>query len=410
MWPSAGKSPPVADPPPSVLAVIVTYASDLGMLEREIESLRAQTYPRLQVQVVDNASANVGEVRALTTRLGADFLPMPENRGIPKAINTAARASAADYLLALNNDILLEPAAVAEMAAVAAARPKCAAVAPKTYLAGFPGYFDNVGTLLNERYSAYNRGIGEPDIGQYDVSERTFGACFAATLLHRETYLALGGLEETLFAYYEDVDWSYRAHMRGYEVWTAPKAGVTHHHSHAWQKESHLRKYYFIQRNLLRSAMWNLRPRALLRTLFARYSEHARRLWLDPTYRGVTLDLLAAHLGDILTAFPVRRRHQAGRVRPDHPILQFSYGSVSNFDPVAYRPEYTLTNLLQAYTRLSEVTLHERHRLIAEALKSLHGRRHSLPVDYVRGRLTELLMCEPPIIQGFLTRLEPDRA
>ncbi|MGH6630901.1 MAG: glycosyltransferase family 2 protein, partial [Burkholderiales bacterium] len=289
--------------------MIVTYGSDLAVLDRELDSLLKQTHGDLRVQVVDNASANAAEVRALTESKGASFLAMPENRGIPKAINTAAKAASADYILALNNDIVLEPSAVAEMLAVAIVHPKCAAVAPKTYLSQFPGYFDSIGTLLNESYSAYNRGIGEPDIGQYDVSERTFGACFAAALLHRKIYLELGGLEEILFAYYEDVDWSYRANMRGYEIWTAPYATVIHHHSHAWQKEASQRKYYFIQRNLLRTALWNLRPRALARTLMARYEEHARRYAIDPDYRPVTRRILWHHLGDLAQAYPTRRRH-----------------------------------------------------------------------------------------------------
>jgi GT2 family glycosyltransferase len=55
-----------------------------------------------------------------------------------------------------------------------------------------------------------------------------FGASGTASLWHADVLQMLGGFDERFFAYYEDVDLSFRARLLGYEIWYAPYAVATH--------------------------------------------------------------------------------------------------------------------------------------------------------------------------------------
>ena len=55
-----------------------------------------------------------------------------------------------------------------------------------------------------------------------------FGASGAAALWRTAALRELEGFDERFFAYYEDVDLSFRARLRGYEIWYAPLSVVRH--------------------------------------------------------------------------------------------------------------------------------------------------------------------------------------
>jgi GT2 family glycosyltransferase len=75
---------------------------------------------------------------------------------------------------------------------------------------------------------AYQRGTRERDLGQYDDEVQVFSASGAACLWRRAALERIGLLDESFFAYYEDVDLGFRARLVGYECWYAPRAVVRH--------------------------------------------------------------------------------------------------------------------------------------------------------------------------------------
>ncbi len=52
------------------------------------------------------------------------------------------------------------------------------------------------------------------------------GACLLA---RREAVAQIGGLDERIFMYAEDVDWCYRFHQAGWEVWYIPQVPIIHY-------------------------------------------------------------------------------------------------------------------------------------------------------------------------------------
>lgn len=72
------------------------------------------------------------------------------------------------------------------------------------------------------------RGHGEKDNGQYDKSEYIFGPCAGAAFYKPEIFKNIGFFDETFFAYYEDIDFSFRMQLAGYKCFYQPKAVCYH--------------------------------------------------------------------------------------------------------------------------------------------------------------------------------------
>ncbi|HLZ09386.1 MAG TPA: glycosyltransferase family 2 protein, partial [Chloroflexota bacterium] len=70
----------------------------------------------------------------------------------------------------------------------------------------------------------------EDDVGQFERTEEVFAGCGASLLIRSSTLADVGGFDERFFAYYEDIDLSWRSRLRGWRVVYAPRAVVRHVH------------------------------------------------------------------------------------------------------------------------------------------------------------------------------------
>jgi GT2 family glycosyltransferase len=245
-----------------IRAIIVTYEPDLSVLGTLIGSLKEQTYP-VEITIWDNGSRKVPVARFAEER-GVEIHASRRNRGFGEAVHRAVMRARERLVLILNWDIWLDAKAVEEMVRVYRSEPGVGAVCPKILWAPDPRFIDSVGTGVDPFLQAYNRGIGEPDLGQYDVVESPLGACFAAVLLDRAAYLAIGGMDSRYFLYYEDIDYSIRLRRAGYQIRTAPRAIAYHLHSAGVSRFPEHFKHYYIKRNLVWTALKHLPASRLL--------------------------------------------------------------------------------------------------------------------------------------------------
>lgn len=91
---------------------------------------------------------------------------------------------------------------------------------------------NNAGSFLHTGGFCGDIGMGDRDNGAFETACDRFGACGAAMAFRRETWERLGGFAEEFFAYYEDVDWSWRAQFAGMRVRYEPSLVVRHVHGH----------------------------------------------------------------------------------------------------------------------------------------------------------------------------------
>lgn len=226
MTPEASAVPGEASSPTPRVRVIVVNHNGGGWLLQSLESLREQTMPDFEVVVIDNASTDGSQhVRLDDPRFS--FLPQQSNLGFAAGNNLAARGASAPWLALLNPDAMAQPDWLEQLLNEATAHPECDIFGSTQLRATDPGLLDGTGDNLALYGLTWRSGYGHPRPATLPAGE-VFAACGAAMMIRRSCYESLGGFEERLFCYLEDIDLCFRARLKGGRVWQSRKAMVHH--------------------------------------------------------------------------------------------------------------------------------------------------------------------------------------
>lgn len=212
-----------------VSVVIVSYNSEADIRDC-LDSVRAQTWPDIDVLVVDNASTD-GAARIVAEEYaghGVRLIALKRNLHFARGVNLGIQKSGGEYILVLNADTALEPDSVARLVEKMEAVPQAAAVAPMMKFFNLRGFVNGIGNHVRNHGWGSDNFIGAIDIGQFARLEDVPSACFGAVMLRREALREIGLLDRGYTAYYEDVDWSFRAWFRGWKIVPETRAVVYH--------------------------------------------------------------------------------------------------------------------------------------------------------------------------------------
>ncbi len=153
-----------------------------------------------------------------------------ENKGFSGGVNTGIRYAIDnnfDYIALINNDALPEPNWLNELVGVLDSRPEVGIATGK--ILKMDGHtIDTTGDMYTTWGIPYPRGRDSKDTLQYEDEEYIFSACGGASLYRVQMLNEIGLFDEDFFAYYEDVDLSFRAQLAGWKVYYTPKA-IVHH-------------------------------------------------------------------------------------------------------------------------------------------------------------------------------------
>lgn len=202
---------------------------------------------------VDNGSSD-GSDEIVSERLPeVELIRAGENLGFAGGANVGirrARERGADWVLLLNADAVAEPGLPAALDRAARARPDAGLLACKVL-------FDDGRTVQYAGarfhawlgYSGRERGFGKPD-RFHDLREvdRADGAAVAVSSAAVD---AAGLLDESLFAYVEDVEWSLRIRGAGFAVVFVPDAVVRHKGSVSTGGRASTTNLYYDTRNTI---------------------------------------------------------------------------------------------------------------------------------------------------------------
>ncbi len=215
-----------------LVSVIVVTWNHASFLPACLEALAAQTYPNLEVIVVDNASqdGSAAWVHSHYPRFG--LLEQPSNLGFAGGFNRGANIARGDWLLSVNPDLTPAPDFVSQLIHAVDNDSRLGMAAPKLLRGDDPDRLDSTGLFIDRRRRPYDRGQMQNDTGQYDSAREIFGACGAAALYRRAMLddIAIEGeyFDEDFFAYGEDADLAWRAQKRGWHARFAPQAMALH--------------------------------------------------------------------------------------------------------------------------------------------------------------------------------------
>ena len=250
--------------------VVVPTHNGWELVASCLDCLSRQTRPH-NVIVVDDASSD-GTAELLAERYPeVTVVALRTNQGFSRAVNAGIDAGSGDFVILLNNDVDCRPKFVERIVAPLVEDTSVGSVAA-LLLQADGGRVDNLGLEIDYTLAAFPRHWGEsPDNGALDGDDGLLGPVGGAGAYRRGALEAVGGLDDSIFAYLEDVDLALRLRAAGWRSVAAPDAIGIHLGSASFGR--HSSKQVFLRgwsrAYLLRKYGLAGHPRAMIRALLS---------------------------------------------------------------------------------------------------------------------------------------------
>jgi GT2 family glycosyltransferase len=194
-----------------------------------LDSLKAQLRGHTVV-VVDNGSVDSSVELIEKYYPEAVLIRHYKNKGFAGGVNAGIKHAIehnAKYVALLNNDAVADDNWLNHLVKFLEDNPK-AGIATSKICDDKKTHLDSTGDLYTIWGLPYPRGRGEEFSGKYDNDTWVFGASGGASLYRIKMLERIGLFDEDFFAYYEDVDISFRAQMADWKIAYVPESMVYH--------------------------------------------------------------------------------------------------------------------------------------------------------------------------------------
>jgi len=252
---------------PEISLAIVTWNSKEHLM-RCLSSIRDNVKTiGYEVVVVDNGSTDESDEMVASDYPEVRLVRNGANLGFTKGINQAIKLCEGDFVLILNDDIVVLPGAVELMLKKMKSSPDISVLAcgllnsdgtPQHFCRRFPtittALFQN--TFLQRLFPENKvlRDLYMKDWPHNDFREvdQPPGCC----LMVRGDVIKKAGLfDESMFLFFSDVDWCLRVKKAGFKIFFTPEANVIHYHGVATKKISdpgliwHKDRFYYYRKH-----------------------------------------------------------------------------------------------------------------------------------------------------------------
>jgi GT2 family glycosyltransferase len=204
--------------------------------------------------VADNGSSDGSAAAIRAAHPDVELIENGANLGFSGGNNAAIRhalAGGADWVVLVNNDAEPDPGMLEALEAAAARHPRAGVLAGKLLFEDGRVQWAGQRVALLTGYSGRPRGHGREDGFAYAVEGRTDRAVGALMAVSRTAIERAGLLDEDLFAYVEDVDWSLRIRAAGLECVFVPSARAVHRVSASTGGSASTHTVYYGTRNTI---------------------------------------------------------------------------------------------------------------------------------------------------------------
>jgi hypothetical protein len=257
-----------------ITVITVTYNSYTS-IQNMLESINSQSNCIRELIIVENNSKEKDDTRRIVNeykkkiKIPITFITHP-NHGYGTSSNYGAKFAKSKYLLFLNPDTILNTNSISTLikhhvafnSDISGLKLVNEKKQLSTSIARFPNLYygifhlTNIGKVLHYE-NARKQFLYENDQNIVDgkndaLVESVSGACM---LISRELFKKLGGFDENIFLYLEDVDICYRAHLAGKKIMYCPHAKLTHIGGSSSNNKNRInqpawfrsRKYYYLK-------------------------------------------------------------------------------------------------------------------------------------------------------------------
>lgn len=215
--------------------------------------------------VVDNGSQDNSLKMLVLPDHRFRLLPLGKNLGFAAANNAGAAVAQGSWLATLNPDAFPEPDWLENLLDAAHRHPSFALFGSTQVLDDDPEILDGSGDAYSFLGLAWRGNYLHP-LCDLPPEGEVFSPCAAAAMYRADVFRELGGFDESLFCYCEDVDLGFRFRLRGHRCLQVSGAVVRHVSGGISGRQSPL-AFYLGHRNSLWVHIKNMPWPLLLPTL-----------------------------------------------------------------------------------------------------------------------------------------------
>lgn len=215
----------------NLVSVVIVSCNKKQLLSTLFSSLKKQSYKQLEKIVVLNNFPKE-EVEDLRQSFpDTIFIPNKENLFYCKAQNQGIRIAKGEFILCLNDDLVLEKDFIEEMVR-AAKKDERISMVSGCVMRQDKETIDTTGLFLARSRRPFERGYGQRRRDNYKIAEYVFGSGGVAPLYRRKMLeeIKMGSeyFDEDYDIFYEDLDIAWRARNCNWKGYYTPEALAYH--------------------------------------------------------------------------------------------------------------------------------------------------------------------------------------
>ena len=244
--------------------IIVTW-NGLHHLKTFLPSVINTQYPDFEIIIADNNSTDGTREWLKMNHASIKVASFDDNYGYTGGNNRAVPYSTKEYLIFLNNDVLVDPDWLQGISNSFDLMPQLAIVQPKIRSYTEPNLFEYAGAaggFLDTFGYPFCRGRimdhVEADNGQYDQGMEITWASGAAFGIKKSVFEELAGFDEDFEFHMEEIDLCWRAKNANYRVYFTPESTVYHLGGGSLPMGSSRKVYYNFRNSLF--VLWKNLP------------------------------------------------------------------------------------------------------------------------------------------------------
>lgn len=210
----------------SRVSVVVPNYNGIAFVENCLKAL-IQDAPKAEILVVDNGSTDGSRELVIEKFPQVRVIALGENFGFCKASNVGMQKASSPYVILLNNDTEVLPGFTEAMVSALQLESRAFSAGAKMIQLHHPKKIDDAGNFYCALGWAFARGKDKP-VEYYEKPDEIFAACGGAAIYRKALLERIGYLDESHFAYLEDIDLGWRAKIAGWKNIYEPRAKVLH--------------------------------------------------------------------------------------------------------------------------------------------------------------------------------------
>ncbi len=244
-------------------SVVIVSHNNKGILPRNLDALKKQSYKNFDVFIVDNDSNDGTEEFIRKNYPEINFVSL--SAGVSEKRNFAIKNSKAEYIITLDSDAVMTKDWVKRAVEYMDEHKNVGICCGK--LIGMNGLIDYAGSITALTGGVGDIGHGDTNKQEYNCFRRISAMTTAGAIIRKKMIEDIGGFDEDYYYGYEDADIGLRANFAGWIVVYNPDLVATHRYHGTVSKFSKKRSDYFeyeMRRNRIITLLKNFEFRTLL--------------------------------------------------------------------------------------------------------------------------------------------------